>query len=233
MKVFLLANRRSGVELGSFENVWMTPTAPSVAGLRRHVRSHQRHTRDSEARSTTEWAFGSAFPYDGIAELWFDDFGAWRSAEAGVRGFFDAEMREVVDLDRMKTMVAEENVVVAGPGLQHDTPAVKALFFPSRKPGMSVPDFQEYWRTKHADIVPNTPKLMRYVQSHMVPEMYEDASQPYSDGVAELWWATEEDVHEGLTSDAFQKEQPEDASHFVDPNKLVGVLTEEARIVWP
>jgi uncharacterized protein (TIGR02118 family) len=76
-----------------------------------------------------------------------------------------------------------------------DTAAVKGLFLVKRKPGMSVAEFQDYWRTKHAPLVPRTPHLLRYVQCHVLPETYDSDTPPTYDGVAELWWPDVENLN--------------------------------------
>ncbi len=232
MKVFYFFKRSGDTSREEFEDTWTSADSPSISGLNAYVRSVQRKASDGEARRSTEWAFGSDFPFDGVAELWFDHWAAFQEEKGSVDAYFESALNGVADSDGATWFAANENVVVDGP-LSKETPSVKALFFPSRKAGTSVEQFGEYWRTKHADIVPDTPKLMRYVQSHVAPEMYEGGKQPFSDGVAELWWRSEDDVLEGLNSYQFQEQQPEDASHFVNPDILVGFLTDEERVIWP
>ncbi len=43
---------------------------------------------------------------------------------------------------------------------------VKVVTFLKRKAGMSVEDFQRYWRTRHPQVVVRLPGVRRYVQSH-------------------------------------------------------------------
>ena len=43
---------------------------------------------------------------------------------------------------------------------------VKVVTFLKRKAGMSVEDFQSYWRTRHPEVVVRLPGVRRYVQSH-------------------------------------------------------------------
>src|SRR5262245_33380431 len=64
---------------------------------------------------------------------------------------------------------------------------VKALSFFKRKAGMSVEDFQSYWRTHHPDAVLRMPGIRRYVQSHTLLAGYRKG-QPAYDGIAEVWF---------------------------------------------
>lgn len=75
---------------------------------------------------------------------------------------------------------------------------VKIIFCLKRRPGMSREDFQEYWHTRHAQLVCDRAQLLgirRYVQSHTLfdPRLNGLADQrgfsgPPFDGVAELWF---------------------------------------------
>ena len=64
---------------------------------------------------------------------------------------------------------------------------VKVVAIVKRKPEMSVEAFQEYWRTRHADVVAKLPGLRRYVQSHTLASGYRKGT-PVWDGIAELWY---------------------------------------------
>ncbi|MEE1554544.1 MAG: EthD domain-containing protein, partial [Alphaproteobacteria bacterium] len=62
---------------------------------------------------------------------------------------------------------------------------IKVITCIKRKPGMSVEDFQAYWRTDHAEVVKGLPNLRRYIQSHALPGGYRKGELPY-DGIAEI-----------------------------------------------
>jgi EthD domain-containing protein len=49
---------------------------------------------------------------------------------------------------------------------------VKAVSFFKRTPGMSVEDFQGYWRARHPGVVTRLPGIVRYVQSHTLISGY-------------------------------------------------------------
>jgi uncharacterized protein (TIGR02118 family) len=63
---------------------------------------------------------------------------------------------------------------------------IKAITFVKRRPGMSVEDFQAYWRTRHPEVVVRLPGLRRYVQSHALLAGYRKGELPW-DGIAEVW----------------------------------------------
>lgn len=179
-------------------------------------------------RRLSMWAFGRAFQYAEVTELSFDSLADFEVIEAEVQAFFDDRLGPAVSSFRCEIIKTEERVIVADSGCDH---SVKALFFPVRKAGLTVEQFQDYWRTRHAEIVPNTPHLARYVQAHVLLGSYRSAHPPVFDGVAELWWDNLDDLREALASSAFQREQPQDAENFVDTALLTGFVAKERRIV--
>ena len=78
---------------------------------------------------------------------------------------------------------------------------LKLTFCLRRKPGLSLPEFQDYWLTKHGPLVRRLQPalgMVRYVQLHRRDDelglgmaKVRGAPEPY-DGVAELWWESEE-----------------------------------------
>ena len=102
---------------------------------------------------------------------------------------------------------------------------VKLIAFFKRKPGMSVEDFQTYWRTTHADIVAKLPGIRKYVQSHTILSGYRKG-EPVYDGMAELWFDST-DVMRG------QADTPEfaavraDEQNFMDVASQGTIITEE------
>jgi len=97
---------------------------------------------------------------------------------------------------------------------------------------MSVAEFQDYWRNRHAPLVPRTPHLLRYVQCHVLPETYESDTPPAYDGVAELWWPDLAKFQESWASPELQVEQFNDTRNFVGSGSAA-LLAEEVRVIWP
>ena len=65
---------------------------------------------------------------------------------------------------------------------------VKMIYVFTRKPELSVEEFQRYWRETHAPIAARIPGVRRYVQCHVLPELYERENLPPYDGAAEVWF---------------------------------------------
>lgn len=81
---------------------------------------------------------------------------------------------------------------------------IKLVFCLRRRPGMSVADFQKYWRTTHAALVAERAPVLgirRYVQTHTaeLPGLHKalqarnGGAPAQYDGVAELWFDSLED----------------------------------------
>jgi uncharacterized protein (TIGR02118 family) len=227
VKIFYLIPKRPDISDEQFHSHWRgvhAELALRIKNLRRYVQSHRiKHA-----------GFGLSSPYEGIAEVWFDSLDAakqMRDSREYIDGAF-ADEPNFIDTSRLTWLATQENVVLDGPAMSKDTPSVKALFFPKRKPGMSVADYQHYWRTTHGPIVPKTPGLLRYVQCHVLPETYQEGTPAY-DGVAELWWPNVESLEKAAVSPEFRVEQLNDARQFVGVDDLEGFVAEENRVIWP
>lgn len=86
---------------------------------------------------------------------------------------------------------------------------IKLTFCLHRLPQLSREKFQRYWFEKHAPLVAQhrqVLRIQRYVQLHAVTNELNDAirtgrgAPEMYDGVAELWWASLEDVQAAIAS---------------------------------
>ncbi|MGE0680336.1 MAG: EthD domain-containing protein [Candidatus Binatia bacterium] len=102
---------------------------------------------------------------------------------------------------------------------------VKNVVFFKRKPGMSVEDFQNYWRTTHAGIVTKMPGIRRYVQSHTLLSGYRKGEPAY-DGVAELWFENT-DAMRALAPTAEYAAVMADEQNFIDSSRKGSIITDE------
>ncbi len=109
---------------------------------------------------------------------------------------------------------------------------IRLTFVLRRKPGMSLAQFQQYWRENHGPLVAKhatTLNILRYVQVHTLEDPTNDAlagargtmEKPY-DGVAELWWTNRDALTANMGTTAGQaaaQELVEDEAKFIDlPN---------------
>ena len=228
VKCFALITKKSGISDEQFHSHWKgihAEFALRIKSLRRYVQSHR--------IPDVSVSFGQA-PYHGAAEVWYDDLATAVGMRTNPQYLEGAYLDEpnFIDQPALKWLATTENVVVAGPPIAKTTSLVKGLFLVKRKPGLSVAEFQDYWRTKHAPLVPRTPHLVRYVQCHVLPETYESEYPPAFDGVAELWWPDLAKFKESWASPELQVEQLTDAKKFVGDNTCA-FLAQENRVVWP
>lgn len=109
---------------------------------------------------------------------------------------------------------------------------IRLIFLLRRKSGFSLAEFQKYWREEHGPLVASHAQriaALRYIQVHRVDDPINDAmakarggmEAPY-DGVAELWWDSEEALVDVLSKKTGQDAGAallEDEQRFIDlPN---------------
>jgi uncharacterized protein (TIGR02118 family) len=228
VKCFALLTKKTGTSDEHFHNHWRTTHAElalRITSLRRYVQSH-RLPEDTSA------SFRVA-PFHGAAEVWYDDLATAVGMRTNPQYLEGAYLDELnfINQPELKWLATKENVVVAGSPIAKDAQLVKGLFLVKRKPGMSVAEFQDYWRNKHAPLVPRTPHLIRYVQCHVLPETYDSEFPPAFDGVAELWWPDLAKFKESWASQEMQVEQLTDAKAFVG-DETRAFLAQENRVIW-
>ena len=106
---------------------------------------------------------------------------------------------------------------------------VKLIYCITRKPGLSVEEFQRYWRETHGPIAGAIPGIRRYVQCHVLPELYERQSPPY-DGAAELWFDDLDAMRAAMQSPEL-KAALEDEKNFIDHTRVASFVTVEKVVV--
>ncbi|HLB23377.1 MAG TPA: EthD family reductase [Dehalococcoidia bacterium] len=107
---------------------------------------------------------------------------------------------------------------------------VKLIYCISKKAELSVEEFQRYWRETHGPIAGRIPGLRRYVQCHVVPELYGRGQQPAYDGAAELWFDDLEAMRAAMQSPEV-KAALEDEKNFIDHSRVASFVTIEKPVV--
>ncbi len=107
---------------------------------------------------------------------------------------------------------------------------VKLIYCITRKPGLSVDEFQRYWRETHADIAARIPGVRRYAQCHTLPASYAGENAPAYDGAAELWFDDEGGLQRAMASPERQA-ATEDERNFIDHSKVFFIVTRENVVV--
>src|SRR4029453_19074596 len=91
---------------------------------------------------------------------------------------------------------------------------IRLIFLLRRRPELSLPEFQRYWREEHGPLVASHAQrigALRYIQVHRLDDEInarmaksrDGMEEPY-DGVAELWWDSEEALTAVLATNAGQ-----------------------------
>ena len=119
---------------------------------------------------------------------------------------------------------------------------IKFVMCLTRHPDMTREQFQDYWVNKHGPFFQSRAVDMRakkYVQSLTLDTpmnaILREARgmQPEYDGVAEVWFESEEDMVEAMSSPAGQELGAallEDESNFVDHSKSAAFLVREQEL---
>jgi uncharacterized protein (TIGR02118 family) len=102
---------------------------------------------------------------------------------------------------------------------------VKVITFIRRKPGMSVEEFQGYWRTRHPEVVTRLPGVRRYIQSHTLLSAYRDGEPTY-DGIAEVW-ADDTAALRAMTQSPHHAALQADEARFIDRASMGVIVTED------
>ena len=106
---------------------------------------------------------------------------------------------------------------------------IKTIYFFQRREDLSVEDFQEYWRTRHGDLVCQIPGIRRYVQCHTLLSGYGRPTPPVLDGVEEISFASTADLASAVKTPTGEVAMADLAS-FVDTNRVRHIVAEEIEI---
>jgi len=221
------ARRSPGLSPQEFQQYWRTTHADITKALT-HVRHYiQSHTLLSSYGNPNMPYGDSDPPYDGMETMWFDSVEARRAgnalppAQAAI-----ADQVNFTELSTRRFLLAHEVVQKEG---TTNSSSVHLIALATRKPGMSVEDFQRYWREHHGPLAVQIPGLRRYVQNHPLPRLYGGRDEPLCDGVAEAWFDSLEDL--ALSTQTPQlKAVRADEGNFIDLSKVVFLLTEDYEI---
>ena len=119
---------------------------------------------------------------------------------------------------------------------------IKFVMCLTRHPAMSREQFQDYWPTKHGPFFMKHAATMRakkYVQSLTIDTPLNEGLRksrgmlPEFDGVAEVWFESEQDLMEGMSSPEGQELSAallKDESNFVDHSKSSAFIVREREL---
>lgn len=116
---------------------------------------------------------------------------------------------------------------------------IKFVMCLTRHPDMSRAQFQDYWTNSHGPFFMKNAATMRakkYVQSLTMDTPLNDGlresrgMRPEFDGVAEVWFESEQDLMEAMSSPAGQELSAallQDESNFIDHSKSSAFIVTE------
>jgi len=116
---------------------------------------------------------------------------------------------------------------------------IKFVMCICRHPDMSREQFQDYWLNMHGPFFQENANIMRskkYVQSHTINSPMNDAlkdsrgMQAEYDGVAEVWFESEADLMEAMSSPEGQTLSAallKDEGNFIDHTKSCAFIVQE------
>jgi uncharacterized protein (TIGR02118 family) len=227
VKGLFFARRKPGISPPDFQQYWRTTHADITRPLTHVLHYIQSHTL-LVSYGNPNLPYGESDPpYDGMATMWFNSTEERRVGNrTPVAQVAIDDQANFTELSTRRFLLATEVVQKAGDG---GASGVHLIALLSRKPGLSVEEFQTYWREHHGPLAARVPGLRRYVQDHPMPELYGSRNAPLCDGVAEAWFDSLEDLQrstETLEAKAVRADEP----NFMDVSKLVFLLTEDIEI---
>jgi len=203
--VFYL-KRRPELSQSLFFDWWLgrhRALAEQLPGLRQYIISLAADTQEG--------------PFDGMAELWFDDLAAADVAFASPAGqatHADAEAH-VVQLERLP--LTEHTI------LDHPTPPrCKFAAGLKRRADMSREEFARWWLERHVPYVKKFPAVRKYRVS-----LVESGPETVVDGLAEVWFDDMATLRRITASEVVKAAQQHSVAHTSDRIRL---FVEEHRI---
>ncbi|MGD0073607.1 MAG: EthD domain-containing protein [Candidatus Binataceae bacterium] len=105
-----------------------------------------------------------------------------------------------------------------------------ALYFITRKPGLSDAEFHRYWREVHGPIAKAIPQLKGYVQTHRIPFPGGFPNSPY-DGAAEVMFESEGSLEQMRREPIYLKGALADEPNFIDMSRVGWQVTNDHVII--
>jgi uncharacterized protein (TIGR02118 family) len=205
--VLFFLKRSAGLGRPEFHRWWLEqhrPLAMQLPGLRRYNISHA-----IDAEET---------PFDGVAELWFDDAAAEQAAFASPAGQKARADRQAHATKNERLQVVEHPFVDTGA-----KPRFKLVAALKRRPDLTRADFKRWWLERHAPLVVKFPSLSRY-QVNLV----EHGPEALADGVAEVCFNDKDTLIRVMTSTQVKDVQKDSAEHAVG---IYRMFAEEHRVI--
>lgn len=158
----------------------------------------------------------------------------WPLVEADRAVFYSAGPEGYVDFPRYEPAAA-----APAPSM------IKVVYCIRRRAGLSAHEFQRYWKEVHAPMMLQRAEALRlagYVQTSPLENSYSSRVErpgvldaPF-DGIAELYWASEQDMRHGFESAeavALQRDLARDETNFIDHARSARWIATECAPIRP
>jgi uncharacterized protein (TIGR02118 family) len=156
-------------------------------------------------------------PFDGMAELWFDDLAAADAAFASPAGqAAHADARAYVA--RLERLPLTEHIIIDHPA----PPRIKFAAGLKRRADMSRAEFGRWWLERHVPYVKKFPEVRKYRVS-----LVESGPETVADGLAEVWFDDMETLRRVTSSAVVKEAQKHSTAHTRERLRL---FVEEHRI---
>jgi uncharacterized protein (TIGR02118 family) len=226
IKGYSLLAKRPDVSGEFFHEHWRTvhaAHAKKITTLRRYIQAH---------RIDADVPGFARSPYEGIAEVWWDDLDAAGAVRDDPDYVDNAQPDEptFIDMRTLAHVLTEERVVQPGPDVVRDEPEVKLLLMLKRRAELALEDFRARWPAEAEVALTAFPHARRVVVARTLPETYAAGEPPY-DGVAELSWPDRSTYERDWAGrgDALTAA----VMALCDPARTHGHLADENRVIWP
>jgi uncharacterized protein (TIGR02118 family) len=156
-------------------------------------------------------------PFDGMAELWFDDLAAADAAfasQAGRAARADADAH----VARRERLNLTEHTIIDHPA----PPRFKYTAGLKRRADMSREAFARWWLERHVSYVKQFPAMRKYRVS-----LVESGPETVVDGLAEVWFDDMATLRRVIASEVVKEAQRHSVAHTSDRIRLI---VEEHRI---
>ena len=237
IKLSFCLHRLPALSREEFQHHWREKHAPLVRRHAKTMRIHryvQTHTLTHPLNDALREGRGGPEPYDGVAELWWENVDALEKAMGTEDGRRAGEAlledeKNFIDLPASPLWLNYEypqvnpspEIIVA-----RERSTIVKLYFPLRSlPSLSEEAAQLYWRTNHGPIIRRQAgtRTLRYIQVHRFEHPIEDALReargtvvdPYT-GHAELWHDRGIQAARSPEGSAAGERAIEDESKFID-----------------
>jgi EthD domain len=226
VKVYALIPKRPDISAQRFHVHWRVPhgeLARNVRTARRYVQAHR------VAYPGLELPSG---PYDGVAEIWFDD----RDDALGVPSNPDYNRYLVPDepafihMPGLRFLLADERVLVEGESIDADARLFKLIQLVGRSDSAGREEFGERWTAElERQDLGSALDVTRCVAATVAADGF---GPPAFDGVLELWWPDEDAFHVARAN-AREIWRQVVLGPRIDPGASLMLAVDEIRIVWP